>query len=104
MARQLRPVPNGASQTDDTEPEAAKTVLEAATGGQRLELLTALQNRIATAIDNPKTPARDLAALTNRSLEIAEQIEQIRTATGKGGKRSAIVKTGRSEAWKPEAI
>lgn len=104
MARQLRPVPNGAAdQVTDAEPEAAKTVLEAASGGKRLELLNALQNRIATAIDNPKTPARDLAALTNRSLEIAEQIEAIRAASGAGGRKTAVASTG-NEAWNSEAI
>ena len=54
----------------------AKSVSQAAKGTQR-ELLVAMRDRIATAVEDSSTPARDLAALTRRLLEIARSIEAI---------------------------
>jgi len=56
------------------------TVQAAAEGGSRRELLTALRARIATGIDNPDTPARDLAALSLRLLDIARELELLDAA------------------------
>ena len=56
------------------------TVQSAAEGGSRRELLTALRSRIATGIDNPNTPARDLAALSLRLLDIARELELLDAA------------------------
>jgi len=53
------------------------TVTLAAGTGDRRELLVSLRARIATDIDNPNTPSRDLAALSRRLLEIAKEIESI---------------------------
>jgi hypothetical protein len=53
------------------------TVREAADSGTRRDLLVALRARIATDTDSPLTPARDLAALSRRLLEIAREIEAI---------------------------
>lgn len=55
----------------------AKSVGQAAAGGDRRELLVAMRGRVATAVEDPNTPARDLAALTRRLLEIAKEIEAI---------------------------
>ena len=55
----------------------AKNVLDAAQGGDRLELLVAMRARVATAVSDVNTPARDLAALTRRLLEIANEIKAI---------------------------
>jgi len=57
-----------------------KTVTKAAANGNRRELLVAMRARVATAVEDPNTPARDLAALTRRLLEIAKEIEAIDTA------------------------
>lgn len=57
-----------------------KTVTQAADNGTRLELLRAMRTRVATAVENPNTPARDLAALTRRLLEIAKDIELLEGA------------------------
>ena len=54
-----------------------KTVTEAANGGSVRELLTATRDRIAVAVENPNTPARDLAALTKRLMETVREIEAI---------------------------
>lgn len=56
---------------------APKTVTEAAREGTPRELLVATRDRIAVAVENPNTPARDLAALTKRLMEIARDIEAI---------------------------
>jgi hypothetical protein len=56
------------------------TVRSAAESGSRRALLTALRARIATGIDNPDTPARDLAALSLRLLDIARELELLDAA------------------------
>lgn len=55
----------------------ARTVKAAASSGSQRELLLALRARIATDIDSPNTPPRDLAALSRRLLEIAKEIEAL---------------------------
>ncbi len=50
---------------------------EAAKGGTARELLVATRDRIAVAVENPNTPARDLAALTKRLMETVKEIEAI---------------------------
>ncbi|AHY26827.1 hypothetical protein SEA_BOOSTSEASON_3 [Mycobacterium phage BoostSeason] len=56
---------------------AVKSVAAAAADGDRRELLVAMRARVATAVEDPETPARDLAALTRRLLEIANEIAAI---------------------------
>jgi len=58
-------------------PKKAKTVSEAARTGTVRELLEATRDRIAVAVENPNTPARDLAALTKRLLETVREIEAL---------------------------
>lgn len=62
-----------------TRPQQAKpqTVSSAAASGDRRALLVAMRARISAGIDNMSTPARDLAALSRRLLEIAKEIEAI---------------------------
>ena len=63
----------------DEKPERRKplTVLSAAQDGSRLEELRAMRVVIARRLDDPNTPARDLAALSRRQLEIGREIEAI---------------------------
>ena len=49
----------------------------AADSGVPRDLLVALRSRIATDIDNPNTPPRDLAALSIRLLAIVKDIEAL---------------------------
>jgi len=56
------------------------TVRQAAESGNRRELLVAMRARIAADIDDPNTPARDLAALTRRLSEFAKEIEAMDAA------------------------
>ena len=54
-----------------------KSVTEAADSGTTRELLVAMRARIAKAVEDPNTPARDLAALTKRLVEVVRDIEAI---------------------------
>lgn len=54
-----------------------KSVTEAASKGSQRELLVAMRDRIAQAVEDSKTSPRDLAALTRRLLELTRDIEQI---------------------------
>lgn len=58
-------------------PKKALTALAAAEAGDYRALLVAMRTRIARDVDDPNTPARDLAALTRRLREIAKEIEAI---------------------------
>ena len=58
-------------------PTIPKTVTEAADTGTTRELLVAMRARIAKAVEDPNTPARDLAALTKRLVEVVRDIEAI---------------------------
>lgn len=65
------------SLSDKPTPERVKTVTEAAASGNPRDLLVATRDRIAVAVENPNTPARDLAALTKRLMETVREIEAI---------------------------
>lgn len=54
-----------------------KTITEAADSGTTRELLVAMRARIAKAVEDQNTPARDLAALTKRLVEVVRDIEAI---------------------------
>lgn len=53
------------------------SVAEAAVVGDELGMLRFTRKRIATAIDCERTPARDLAALSKRLMEVQQQISEI---------------------------
>lgn len=60
-----------------TPPKPPKSVTEAAEKGTTRELLVAMRTRIATAVEDLNTPARELAALTKRLVEVVRDIEAI---------------------------
>lgn len=70
-ATALRVVP---SATPQHQP---RTVAHAAAFGSTRDVLVATRDRLAVAIDDPKTLARDLAALTKRLMETAREIASI---------------------------
>jgi ribosome-binding protein aMBF1 (putative translation factor) len=63
----------------DEKPKTTKpkTVSQAADKGTTRELLVAMRTRIAKAVEDANTPARDLAALTKRLVEVVRDIEAI---------------------------
>lgn len=74
-------------------PVRSKSITEAANRGTVRELLAATRDRIAVAVENPNTPARDLAALTKRLMEVVREIESIdarKEQDGDEDSRSAV--------------
>ena len=59
------------------EKPSPKTVTKAASTGTTRELLVAMRDRVAKTVENENTPARDLAALSKRLMEIVRDIEAI---------------------------
>lgn len=57
--------------------EELLSVTEAASIGTPRQLLVAMRDRVATAVEDEGTAARDLAALTRRLREISKDIEAI---------------------------
>lgn len=53
-----------------------KSITEAASAGTHRELLVAMRDRIAKAVEDPKCPPRDLASLSRRLHELSKDIEQ----------------------------
>ena len=59
------------------QPKRPQTLEEAAKSGTHRDLLVAMRDRIATAVQDPNCPPRDLAALTRRLNEIAKDIRAL---------------------------
>lgn len=57
-------------------PAVPKSITEAASTGTHRELLVAMRDRIAKAVEDPKCPPRDLASLSRRLHELSKDIEQ----------------------------
>lgn len=72
-------------------PVKPKTVSEAADKGTTRELLVAMRARIAKAVEDPNTPARDLAALTKRLVEVVRDIEALDAREGQGAENAEPV-------------
>ena len=77
-------------------PERPKTILEAAEAGSRLEELRAMRRRIAKALDDPNTAARDLAALSRRQIEIGRDIDALLVAEDED---HSVVVNADDEVW-----
>lgn len=71
-------------------PVKPKTVSEAADGGSTRDLLVAMRTRIAKAVEDANTPARDLAALTKRLVEVVRDIEAIDAREDEAGARGEL--------------
>ena len=78
-------------------PAQPKTVTEASKGGSIRELLVATRDRIAIAVEDERTPARDLAALSKRLMDTAREIEAI-DARSQESDSSAEVNDGEFDA------
>lgn len=83
-------------------PPKPKTIVEAAADGTTRELLAALRDRLAHAVQDPNCPPRDLASLSRRLHEITRDIEAIDAAAGEGGISDAVATP--DEAFDPEAL
>jgi hypothetical protein len=76
---------------EKAEPTTPKSITEAAATGTTRELLVAMRDRIASAVQSENTPARDLAALTKRLLETVRDIEAIDARVAQEAGKSAAV-------------
>lgn len=72
---------------NEKPPKAKKplTILEAAEADDRLAELVAMRRRLAQALDDPNCPARDMAALSRRQLEIGREIEAMKAVAERDG-------------------
>jgi len=61
----------------DAPLSGSRSVTAAAEHGTTRELLVAMRARVAAAVEDSGTPARDLASLTKRLMDIARDIEAI---------------------------
>lgn len=105
MAGKSSRAPLRAVQPDEVPeaPAVPKSVSEAADGGSTRELLVAMRARIAKAVEDPNTPARDLAALTKRLVEVVRDIEAIDARESQDRDRAAR-ESVTDEQFDPEAI
>lgn len=83
--------------TDADVPAKPKTVSQAAMTGTVRELLTATRDRIALAVEDTSTPARDLAALTKRLMETVREIQALDAQAEEAG-ADAQVEDGEFDA------
>ncbi|GAA1579344.1 hypothetical protein [Leucobacter aridicollis] len=77
------------------------TIVEAVEAGDRLAEMVATHKRIAKAVQDEDTPARDLASLTRRQLEISKEIESLRRQLEEEAVQDADTS---DEEWSEEAI
>lgn len=86
-----------AAEAGEQAPQRAPmTVAEAAARGSRLDLLSAMRDLVAGELDEG-VPARDLASLTKRLLEITKEIEALNAATS--GDRVGQAAAVADSAW-----
>ena len=77
------------------------SITEAAASGDQLGLLVAMRTRVATSVEDPNCPPRDLAALTRRLQDIGRDIEALEA---KARQEAAEDVTHADEDWSAEAL
>ena len=77
------------------------TIIEAVDAGDRLAELVATHRRIAKAVQDDATPARDLAALSRRQMEISKEIEVLKRQADEEAAENAV---SEDEDWSEAAI
>ncbi len=77
------------------------SITEAAASGDQLGLLIAMRTRVATSVEDPNCPPRDLAALTRRLQDIGRDIEALEA---KARQEAAEDVEHADEDWSAEAL
>lgn len=95
-----------ATEADAAAAEAATqrkpmTIAQAAESGDRLDELKAMRLRLARALDDANTPARDLAALSRRQMEIGREIESLEREAEEDAREHEATP---DDAWDASAI
>lgn len=91
-----KPTLRAVAEDEKPESKAPRSILESAEAGSRLDELKAMRRRLAKAMDDPNTPARDLAALSRRQLEIGREIEAIEIAEDED---QSVIANDDDEVW-----
>ena len=93
MASKLRIV---APDEKQAPPKRKLTITQAAAEGTIREQLAALRERVAKTVEDPNCPARELASLSRRLMEITKEIAAIdaQEAEGRDGNEATP-----DEAW-----
>lgn len=97
----LKAVAEGSTPPAPPKKRSALTVTKAASDGSHLDLLEAMRDRVAKSVEDVNTPARDLAALTRRLMEITREIEAIHAAAKQEAEENADAD---DEAFDAEAL
>jgi hypothetical protein len=87
-ARKLRAVKDG-----EMASTTLTSVLDATEHGSRRDVMVMLRRRLAASIDDPSAPARDMAALTRRILEVDKTIREIDLAREERERQTATEAT-----------
>lgn len=87
---------------DERAPRKPLTITEAVDAGDRLAEMMATHRRVAKAVQDEGTPARDLASLTRRQLELSKEIEALKRQ--KDEEESDAGGTSEDEAWDAQAV
>ena len=90
-ARKLHAVKDG--ETALIAPVAPESVLDATEHGDSRDVMVTIRRRLAESIDDPDTPARDLAALSRRLLEVDKTIREIDLAREERERQTATEAT-----------
>jgi len=83
---------------EKAKPARVLTVTEAASEGSARDVYVAMRDRIAVAVEDPNTPARDLAALTKRLAETIREIAAIDARAAQEDDEHAEVSDGDFDA------
>jgi hypothetical protein len=82
----------------DEKAPRALSIIEAIDAGDRLAELAATHRRIGRAVQDESTPARDLASLTRRQMEISKEIEALRRQVSEEAGADVEVSDGEFDA------
>ena len=77
------------------------TIIEAIDAEDRLAELIATHRRIAKTVQDEATPARDLASLSRRQMEISKEIDALKRQKVEEAEDNAV---SDDEEWSEEAI
>lgn len=78
-----------------------QTLMQAVANHDRMAELEAMHIRLAEVVQDKTTPARDLAALSRRQMEISRELEVMRRERSEQEAEGVIAS---DEAWSTEAI
>lgn len=96
-AKPLRAVRAG----EKAAPKRSLTITEAAEAGDSMGLLVAMRARIASSVEDPNCPPRDLAALTRRLQDINRDIVAL---AAKAKQEAAEDASAADEEWDATAL